>query len=212
MSKHFRGVDGSLLKADKRWSDLSNKQKEKIAGWMREAFQKHYPDDEAVLDEVFQKIENCGIWIPDHEIIKRYNAKKPKYQKDYESKHNVNCWEQKEYLGFGLAAHSYFNKERYANTTDMKEYLEFKGLNCKITYEKQNDDDTKKEYMLLGLRKINGVSIQKFKNKFGENPIFLFKNELSKLVEQNLLIIDGDCIKLTNKGLDLANLVWEEFI
>ena len=53
---------------------------------MREAFQKHYPDDEAVLDEVFQKIENCGIWIPDHEIIKRYNAKKPKYQKDYESK------------------------------------------------------------------------------------------------------------------------------
>ena len=61
-------------------------------------------------------------------------------------------------------------------------------------------------------RKINGVSIQKFKNKFGENPIFLFKNELSKLVEQNLLIIDGDCIKLTNKGLDLANLVWEEFI
>ena len=51
MSKHFRGADGSLLKADKRWSDLSNKQKEKIAGWMREAFQKHYPDDEAVLDD-----------------------------------------------------------------------------------------------------------------------------------------------------------------
>lgn len=86
MSKHFRGADGSLLKADKRLSDLSNKQKGKIAGWMREAFQKHYPDDEAVLDEVFQKIENCGIWIPDHEIIKRYNAKKPKYQKDLESK------------------------------------------------------------------------------------------------------------------------------
>ena len=86
MSKHFRGADGSLLKAGKRWSDLSNKQKEKIAVWMREAFQKHYPDDEAVLDEVFQKIENCGIWIPDHEIIKRYKAKKSKYQKDMESK------------------------------------------------------------------------------------------------------------------------------
>ncbi len=66
--------------------------------------------------------------------------------------------------------------------------------------------------MLLGLRKIDGVSIQKFKNKFGENPIFLFKNELNKLVEENLITIDGDKIKLTNKGLDLANIVWEEFV
>ena len=66
--------------------------------------------------------------------------------------------------------------------------------------------------MLLGLIKIDGVSIQKFKNKFGENPIFLFKNELNKLVEENLITIDGDKIKLTNKGLDLANIVWEEFV
>ena len=66
--------------------------------------------------------------------------------------------------------------------------------------------------MLLGLRKIDGVSIQKFKNKFGENPIFLFKNELNKLVEENLITIDGDSIKLTNKGLDLANIVWKEFV
>ena len=83
MSKHFRGADGSLLKAGKRWSDLSNKQKEKIAGWMREAFQKHYPDDDAVLDEVFQRINKCGIWIPDSEIIKRYNDKKGKISKGY---------------------------------------------------------------------------------------------------------------------------------
>ena len=86
MSKHFRGMDGSLLKANKSWSDLSNKQKDKIAGWMKDAFQKHYPDDEAVLDEVFQKIDECGIWIPDYEIIKRYNSKKGKYQKDLEAK------------------------------------------------------------------------------------------------------------------------------
>ena len=70
----------------------------------------------------------------------------------------------------------------------------------------------KNEYMLLGLRKIDGVSIKKFKNKFLENPIFLFQNKLSKLVEKKLLQIDGDRIKLTNKGLDLANIVWEEFI
>ena len=69
-----------------------------------------------------------------------------------------------------------------------------------------------KEYMLLGLRKIKGISIQDFKNKFLENPIFLFRNELSKLVEEDLLEVDGDNIMLTNKGVDLANVVWGEFV
>ena len=130
----------------------------------------------------------------------------------YESKHNINCWEQKEYIGFGLSDHSYFNKRRYSNTAIIKEYLEKQGMNCKIIHEEQSEDEEKKEYMLLGLRKIEGISIQKFKNKFGENPICLFKNELNKLVEQDLIVVDGDIIKLTNKGLDLANLVWEEFV
>ena len=68
------------------------------------------------------------------------------------------------------------------------------------------------EFIMLGLRKINGISIQKFKNKFGNNPIYLYKDELNKLVQEELVDIDGDCIKLTEKGLDLANLVWEEFV
>ena len=66
--------------------------------------------------------------------------------------------------------------------------------------------------MLLGLRKIDGVSINKYKSKFGENPIFEYKQELNKLIQEKLLEIDGDNIKLTNKGLDLANLVWQEFV
>ena len=82
----------------------------------------------------------------------------------------------------------------------------------KIIQEEQNDFSVMQEYMLLGLRKIEGVSVQSFKNKFGENPIFIFKQELSKLVDENLIQINSDKIKLTNKGLDLANLVWEEFV
>ena len=66
--------------------------------------------------------------------------------------------------------------------------------------------------MLLGLRKLEGISIQEFKNKFNENPIFLFKEKLNKLYKNNLIEIEQDKIKLTNKGLDLANIVWEEFI
>ena len=43
--------------------------------------------------------------------------------KGYESKHNLNCWEQKEYIGFGISAHSYINKIRMSNTISLEEYL-----------------------------------------------------------------------------------------
>ena len=82
----------------------------------------------------------------------------------------------------------------------------------KIILEKQSKQEKMKEYMILGLRKIDGISIQEFENIFYENPIMIYKNELNKLVKEELILIDGDIIKLTNKGLDLANLVWREFI
>ena len=66
--------------------------------------------------------------------------------------------------------------------------------------------------MLLGLRKISGIRIQEFKNKFGKNPIYVYRKELEKLVKENLIEVDGDNIKLTNKGLDFANIVWQEFV
>ncbi len=137
----------------------------------------------------------------------------------FESKHNMNCWKQKQYVGFGVAAHSYVNGIRYANTTDLKEYLNIKEnpkeknfKKIKTVEEKQNKFDMEKEFMMLGLRKLEGISISKFEEKFGENPIYLFRNELQKLVEENLLEVDLDDIRLTNKGLDFANLVWEEFV
>ena len=127
----------------------------------------------------------------------------------FESKHNLNCWEQKQYIGLGLAASSYINNERYSNVGDMKKYLNGSG---KIIEERQSIEDTEKEYMLLGLRKTSGVNISKFKEKFACNPLFLFREELNKLVMDKLIAVDTNNIKLTNKGLDFANLVWEEFV
>ena len=140
------------------------------------------------------------------------------FSKDgYESIHNSDCWKQKEYIGFGVAAHSFIDDVRFGNTSNLDEYLrncENKDFeNNRIIDEVEKDLFSKEqEFMLVGLRMIDGVSIQEFKNKFGENPIFVFKSELSKLVEEGLLMVDFDRIKLTNRGLDLANLVWEEFV
>lgn len=135
-------------------------------------------------------------------------------KKGFESKHNLACWNQEEYIGLGVSAHSYLNDTRYSNTENIEEYIEMFKLNKnkrKIN-EVQNKQDKMKEYMMLGLRKIEGVKISEFKNKFVDNPIYLFRESLSKLVMQRLIAIEGDKIKLTKKGIDLANLVWEEFV
>lgn len=137
-------------------------------------------------------------------------------KRGFESKHNLNCWNQQEYIGFGVAAHSYVDNVRYSNTESLEKYIENidSGIpeNNRTIHEVQNEDDKKKENMLLGLRKIDGIKISEFKNLFGDNPIYLYRNELDKLSKQGLIKVEDDIIKLTNKGIDLANLVWEEFV
>ena len=138
-------------------------------------------------------------------------------KKGYESKHNSNCWKQKEYLGFGIAAHSYFNEKRFCNIEKINDYIRnieknnFKQ-NQIIEEENRTKEDIAKEYMMLGLRKIDGVSISEFQRKFELNPLFYFRFEISKLEQLNLLEVDLDNIKLTKEGLDLANIVFEEFV
>ncbi len=132
--------------------------------------------------------------------------------KGKESKHNMNCWNQVEYFGFGLGAHSYFNGERYSNTTDFDIYIE-NSDNIRTIEETQNSIlEKSKEYMMLGLRKIDGVSISKFEEIFHLNPLYYFKKEIDKLTSYDLIEIDNDYIKLSKKGIDLANIVFEEFI
>lgn len=133
-----------------------------------------------------------------------------------ESRHNMNCWNQEEYIGFGVAAHSYINNVRFSNTSNIEEYIEnMNDANYQknVTIEeKQTLEDKRNEFMMLGFRKLDGVNISKFKEKFIENPIFLYRDKLNKLSSEGLIEIDLNHIKLTNKGLDFANLVFEEFI
>lgn len=128
----------------------------------------------------------------------------------YESKHNLNCWNQKEYFGFGAAAHSFIDGIRFSNKKILSEYIfNFKSRDIE---EKMNREELAKEYMMLGLRKIDGVSISEFERKFNLNPLLYFRFEISKLTDEDLIEVDLDDIKLTKKGLDFANIVWEEFI
>ena len=186
-----------------------------------------------ILEEgtkLYNIINNGKMKLPDEELERqmywkvKYMLEKNGYshyeisnfaKNGFESKHNKDCWGQKEYIGIGTAAHSYLDNIRFSNTENIDDYIENINNNNYnnnvIIHEKQTKEDKQKEYMFLGLRKIEGVSIREFENKFGDNPIILFKKEIDKLTNEGLIEINNNSIKLTNKGLDLANLVWEEF-
>ena len=137
-------------------------------------------------------------------------------KKGFESKHNLNCWDQKEYLGFGLGAHSYYRNKRFSNIQDLDEYIEniekfIISKNVEV-HEIQDREAKAKEFMLLGLRKIDGVSISEFERRFRVHPLFYFRFEISRLEEEKLIEVDLDKIRLTKRGLDLANQVFEAFV
>lgn len=178
-----------------------------------------------------KKIESGELKLPDEEIERyMYWFAKRKLEENgylhyeisnfakplFRSKHNLDCWNQKEYKGFGVSASSYENGIRYTNISNIEKYVEnVQNGQFKRNYiveEKQDREAMMKEYMLLGLRKITGVSINQFRKKFGTIPIFKYNKEITKLTNEGLIESNGINIRLTKKGLDLANLVWEEFV
>lgn len=86
--------DGQLIRTDKRFSDLKNSQKEKISNWLYDEYKKCYDRiekysdsrrNDEIVSTVYEKIEECGIWIPYYEVEKYYCSKKNKYRKRYEN-------------------------------------------------------------------------------------------------------------------------------
>ena len=137
-------------------------------------------------------------------------------KKNKESKHNMNCWNQEEYLAFGLAAHSYINNVRFSNIINMQDFIKNIKNNKIIENIQINEIQDKsikmKEFMMIGFRKIKGISISEFERRFEINPLFYFRFEIEELVNKELIEVDLDNIKLTEKGLDFANIVFEKFV
>lgn len=134
----------------------------------------------------------------------------------FESKHNLCYWNQDEYYGVGAGASSYINNVRYKNIDSVEQYVAA-VINSQNDYqvveETQNPESKLKEYMILRLRLLDGVSVSDAYDRFKVNVLEVFQREIDKLVNLDLIEMEKDeHIKLTKKGLDLANIVWEEFI
>lgn len=128
----------------------------------------------------------------------------------YESKHNMTYWDNAEYYGVGAGASGYLEGIRYKNHGPVHHYLreENKRVNEEVLTRKQRIE----EEMFLGLRKKNGVSIERFHKKFGQTLEEIYGTIIEELTLQKMLFEADGRIRMTEKGFELGNEVFERFL
>lgn len=120
-------------------------------------------------------------------------------RRGFESRHNIKYWTGAPYLGFGAAAASYYDDFRFSNTADIKAYIRGEGRGGEREYIDENE--RLKEKFMLGLRMSRGVE---YRGEFSES--------VEKLVAEGLLKRKDGRVMLTERGFDLGNLVFMEFV
>lgn len=153
-----------------------------------------------------------------------------------ECKHNIGYWQRKEYLGFGIGAASLYKENRYNNISDINKYIEVLTNNIKDNsinnvgnssevenqvnilnsivknLQQLTERDRMEEFMFLGLRMMEGVSMEKFERYFGKPYMEVYGKVQKRMEDKRFLINDNGYVKLTEFGIDLSNYVMSEFL
>ena len=135
-------------------------------------------------------------------------------RKGRKCRHNVGYWTRQDYLGFGLGASSLYGKERFANTADMKKYLE-NSRNPEKIREKEPSltrEDEMAEFMFLGFRMTKGISKADFQRCFGCTIESVYGEVLEKYESMELLLEKDGRIFLSREGIHVSNSIMAEFL
>lgn len=132
----------------------------------------------------------------------------------YECKHNKNCWNMHEYLGFGVSAHGYFNNIRYSNVLTIEEYLKkiTECGNAIVEKETETLEDKFEEYMMLGLRLKEGIDLNYVKKEFKCDLLKEKENSIKKLTKLNLIEVKDNRLYLKDDGYYVLNAIIIELI
>lgn len=140
----------------------------------------------------------------------------------FESRHNLAYWNGDDYLGLGAGAHSYRREEqkdagvfgiRFANYSEPSRYMsesERQGT-AEAWRERLDADSARFEFFFLGLRKLDGVDLERYRELFNENARERYGHQIDSLCRAGLLCEKGPGLSLTMKGLLVADSVIGEF-
>lgn len=169
---------------------------------------------------LYNQIYSKNLFMPDENLVSdMYYAGKELIEKNgyvhyeisnfakpfYECKHNLNYWGGEDYLGIGAGAHSFVAGHRYSNISNINEYISASksGWDIQTEHFQLNHEDNLKELIFLGLRKIKGIEIKKIPVDFFQK----MQTDMNEMIDQELLEINNNYLRLTTKGLILSNEV-----
>lgn len=171
-------------------------------------------------------VDNGSVGLPDEDlVIDMYNCvyemlTKAGYERyefsnfaklTYESYHNKVYWNRKDYLGVGLAAHSYIDGTRFANTENINEYvtkIETKQEIPVALSKTLTTEEMKEEKIMLSLRTAGGLNLDDYKMEFNENFLAKKKDTIAKLIKEGFLKLTKDNhLVCTDKGFLVLNQI-----
>jgi oxygen-independent coproporphyrinogen-3 oxidase len=160
---------------------------------------------------VKEKLRDAGLWRYEISNYARPGA---------HARHNVNYWRGGDYLGLGAGAHSYKRLEReavfgkrWSNEKNPGRYMQLisDGGQATMDYEEIDRKKAAGEFMFMGLRMTEGVSSQVFSSRFGSAPREFYP-QIDNWLEGELMEQQSGYLRLTPRGLLLANSIFVEFV
>ena len=132
----------------------------------------------------------------------------------YECNHNILYWKCENYIGIGTSSAGYLNNIRYNNICEIDKYEEAVLNNKKpIEFEEfTSEKDEIEEKIFLGLRMNEGIKFIDFEEKYNLNFEDKYKEQIEKLTKMNLIEVDNQGMRLTQKGREISNSVFVEFM
>jgi len=132
--------------------------------------------------------------------------------RDKESMHNIKYWMRQEYIGLGVAAHSFFKGERFEATKNIRTYvyameLVKKKIPIFVSYEKIGREEGAKEFFTLGMRLYEGIERKEFEEKFGDELAAMYLDPLADYVEDGYVKIEKGVYSFTEKGMFVSNYI-----
>lgn len=134
-------------------------------------------------------------------------------------RHNLTYWRNEPYLGVGPSAAGYLAGERYKNVADVAEYVRriAAGADPREETERLPPEKCAGETVMLALRTVEGLSRARFAERFGQDPLTWFAQRnggsaIAQNVANGLLEVTPEAIRLTRRGMLVANDVMAEFL
>lgn len=129
---------------------------------------------------------------------------------EHKSLHNLLYWNLSSYLGVGMGAHSQIEERRFHNHPTLQKYLDAVN-NTGVGTESEDSCDLVREFGIMGLRKVQGISVKEFHHRFNRDLFDTFPL-LNKNMESGLLILEGDNLRLSPRGIMVMNYVEKSFM